>query len=217
MTNCELKMKRHLLGFTALVLTMLGVGARPAQAASISITPSPANVVVGQTFLLDVVMTGVTDLYYYGFGLTFDPAILQANDVLDGGFLTSGGGTSTFSPGGSFGPPEPFFAIDNTAGLVSILDALEFGPSSSGTGILASVSFTAVGVGATGIGIGNAVFLDSAGAPLDATLTDGLLQANEVPEPATLLLIGAGFAAARSRARRRLAGTGGPDSGRDRL
>jgi hypothetical protein len=51
--------------------------------------------------MVDVNISGVTDLYDFQFDLSFNPAVIQATSVLEGKFLLSGGGTTFFLPGPS--------------------------------------------------------------------------------------------------------------------
>ncbi len=51
-------------------------------------TPDPAR--VGSSLGLDVMLTGITDLYGYQFSLPFDPTLLQAIAVTEGPFLAVG-------------------------------------------------------------------------------------------------------------------------------
>ena len=178
------------------------LGPEPASAAPITtveILPLPKIAVVGDIFSLDLSIANVSDLFDYQFDVTFNPTILQANGISDGGFLTSGGGTSVFS--GAF-----LLMLDNTAGLVTILDSLT-GPVTgvTGSGVLARINFSALMPGESAIGLGNVILEDSIGAPIDAETIDGRVQVNPIPEPMTLLLVGSGVAVGLRRARKRRA------------
>jgi hypothetical protein len=176
-----------------------------ASATSISVSPSTKTVSVGDSFSLDVTVTGITDLVDYQFDLNFDPTILSVTGVTNGAFLTSGGGTSTFDPS------APLVAtLDNTTGLVTVLDSIS-GPSASGSGVLASIDFTANQAGDSPMTLANIVlhnsqinnFEDST-ALIDGTIVDTTQNppiTNDVnidggdvrvlapvPEPGTLLL-----------------------------
>ena len=79
----------------------------PASATTLSFAGDPAAVQVGETFTLDVLVAESTDLYAFQFDIAFDPAIIQADAVLEGGFLSAGGQATFFMPG----------SIDNIAGM----------------------------------------------------------------------------------------------------
>jgi len=190
----------------SLLLCGLSLVARPAAAAPItlnvpaitlSVLPSLQTASVGDGFSLDVAIANVTDLFDYQFDLTFDKTILRADSVLDGGFLTSGGGTSVF--GGPF-----VLTLDNTTGLVTVLDSL-LGPAPpatgvTGDGVLAAIMFTALATGTSDIGLANVILEDSFGNRLDAQLSGGQVNVNgpapaPVPEPSTILLMASGLIA----------------------
>jgi Cohesin domain/PEP-CTERM motif len=193
----------------ALFVLFLTVAARPAAAAPItlSVLPSLHTAAVGDTFQLDIAIANVADLFAYQFDLNFNPSILSALGVLDGGFLTSGGGTSVF--GGAFA-----LTLDNTTGVITILDSL-LGPAPPATGAigggtLASITFTALASGSSAIEFANAIFEDSLGNSLDAQLTGGHVdvaggsgEPSPVPEPGTLTLMASGLAIAAIRRRRK--------------
>jgi general secretion pathway protein D len=163
----------------------------PAQAASLSIVPSSQSVTVGQTVSLDIQISGVNDLYAFQFDLGFDPTVLLATDITEGAFLPLGG--PTLYVGGT---------IDNTAGTISSTGDVLNGAVSgvSGTGILATVNFTALASGSSGINLFNPIIL------LDSNLADISVdsiqnssvtvnpRSTNVPEPSTVILLGVGLA-----------------------
>jgi hypothetical protein len=192
--------------------------ATPASALPIlSIANAPATVAPGGSFSVDVVadMTqpdegfDVFDLYAYGFGIAFDPAVLAAQAVLEGDFITTttpDHESVTFFPG----------IIDNAAGTISfITNSLEGDvPGAVGTGLLVSLQFTALALGSSPIAItfdpivnGDAL-LNSQLVPLNAPTLVGATVAvadptpEPVPEPGTLLLIGLGAGLATIHRRR---------------
>src|SRR5580693_6858462 len=58
-----------------------------------SVVGPVTNPNVGDTFEVEVDVTGITDLYAFQFDLTFDPTLLSAVSVTEGAFLPSGGTT----------------------------------------------------------------------------------------------------------------------------
>ncbi|MCV2351251.1 cohesin domain-containing protein [Paucibacter sp. Y2R2-4] len=166
---------------------LLGALSTQAQAAdpvlSISATPNPA--VQGSTVSLDVLISGISDLYGYQFSLSFDPKILQASGVSEGSFLSSGG--NTFGGNGT---------IDNSLGSIELVFNSLIGavPGVSGNGTLAQISFNVTGAGSSTLNFSDVIFLDSSLADLPVQIQNGSLQALPVPEPASYLMLAAGLA-----------------------
>jgi general secretion pathway protein D len=155
----------------------------PALAGVISIQPATFNPGVGQTFSLDVTVNGAADWYAYQFDIGFNSAVLSANSVSEGAFLSGAGSTSFF---------EGF--IDNTGGTISfVVDSL-IGPISgaSGDGTLASISFTSIGAGVSPVGAFNVTVLDSFGEGIAVDTAGGTVTVSAgeaVPEPSSAFFL----------------------------
>ena len=92
------------------------------------------------TVTLDIRAENVFDLAGWQFDIAFDPAILEAVDVSEGGFLKTDGGTTFFQSG----------SIDNASGKITGLNAARLsGGGVSGTGLLLQVRFKAKAAGET--------------------------------------------------------------------
>jgi len=156
-----------------------------ADSVSLSVA-SPATVTLGSTFVVDVNVSNVTDLYDFQLDLNFDPSVLSATGITEGAFLPTGGSTF-FIPG----------TIDNTGGTIafngdSLLSAVS---GVSGSGTLMQFDFTALALGTSPLTIGNEILQDSTGNILSDTPTAGSVTVAPVPEPATLLLLATGLCA----------------------
>lgn len=118
-----------------------------------SVTWQSATVNIGDIFNINFHIADAVDLTSWQFDLAYNPTILQANLVSEGTFLSSAG-TTFFTPG----------VIDNTTGLISLVSTsyVDFTPP-SGSGVLASVQFTALSAGLSPLTASNVFlnFLDS--------------------------------------------------------
>jgi hypothetical protein len=147
---------------------------------------------IGHEVTSRIKWASVTDLYDYQFDLSFNPAVLQATNILEGAFLPIGG-TTFFIPG----------TIDNAGGNVmfnadTLLTAIS---GVSGGGTLVVFDFTALAPGTSDLTILNnadLILQDSTGALISSTQTGGSViveGASAVPEPSVLMLLCAGLLA----------------------
>ena len=188
-------MKLHMLkGGLPVLLVLCGLSSH-AYSAMISIDPITQTATDGSQVVVNVDITGVTDLYGFQFDLEFNPSVLAAVSSSEGTFLPSGGGTF-FVPG----------TIDNVGGTVSatadtLLTAIT---GVSGSGALATFDFTAIGPGSSSLSIANVTLLDSNLNSIPNTAGGGSVTVtNPTPLPAAawLLLSGLGGLAAMRRCR----------------
>jgi hypothetical protein len=154
---------------------------------TISVVGPSTNPNMGDTFAVDVDVTGITDLYAFQFDLSFDPTLLSAVSVTEGDFLPSGG-TTFFIPG----------TIDNVGGTVSANADTLIGaiPGVTGDGMLAEFEFTALAVGTSTLSFANEILLDSSlnDITADTTFENGSVTvdapiSSAVPEPSTLSMM----------------------------
>jgi len=166
--------------------------AAQAQSAQLSWASSPEPVQVGQIVNVDLLLTGVQDLYAFQFDLQFDGALLRATSSMEGSLLRNGG--ETYGTAGT---------IDNAAGSISNVFYTLVGPvvGVSGSGTLLQLRFATQAVGMSTLTISNALFLDSMGEDIGVTAQSGMVHISAVPEPASLglLLAGLGLVAWRRR------------------
>jgi len=140
----------------------------------------------GDTFDVNVNVTGASDLYAYQLDLTFDPTLLSAVSVSEGPFLP-GGGTTFFIPG----------TIDNVGGSVAATADALIGPipGVSGDGTLLTFEFTALAPGTSALTLANPFLFDSSLNDITANTTFGngsvtIGAATSVtPEPGTYLAL----------------------------
>lgn len=173
-----------ILSWLALVVLALPVSAAP------TVSAGSATVHTGDTFTIEIAIAGAESLQAWQFDLAFDPAILQANAITEGSFM-SGFGATLFVPG----------VIDNGSGLITLTadSFVDLEPYPSGDGVLAQVEFQALAVGSSAVTLSN-VLLDFGST--DPAVVHGLVTVTApVPEPGTLALaaLGLGVLALRSR------------------
>jgi len=139
---------------------------------TLSVNPPETMVTNGMSFILNVDVENVTDLYAFDARLYFNTTLLQAVQLDEGSFLRSGGDTFVVKN-----------VINVTEGYVrfaSTLLSAEYGVN--GTGTLFSVAFaTTVGViGNCSVTFGNTVLSDSQAYPIDHAKQGGIVVVCEV-------------------------------------
>jgi hypothetical protein len=168
-------------------LLALSALASPALAdPQLSFVAAANPVLQGSSVAVQIVISDVSDLYAYNLSLSFDASLLQVTSITEGGFLGSGG--TTIFGGGD---------VDNAAGTISFNYGSLIGDIAgiSGTGTLATIHLSAVGVGTSGLTFAPAdtLFLNSQLADINVQAVNGSLQVTAVPEPSTYLLLAAGL------------------------
>jgi hypothetical protein len=137
------------------------------------IAPPPAP---GDTFTVSVVVSDVTDMSGWQFGMMFNPVLLQCLSVTEGPFLQQGGSTFWIGAG-----------INNNAGWISPCCAVILGSGSvSGTGTIAYIKFQVVDRDSGGIAIldfEDAILLASGGGNIPFDTINGYLL-SQLPAPA---------------------------------
>jgi len=166
--------KRYLIAFICLLIIYLGFSPYTTLAyaglswlspgLTVRIDPAIKNVESGHTFTVNVMVDGAVNLGAFQFDVIYDPAVVTVTNVEIGPFLGSTGRTAQ-----SVGPN-----IDNVAGTVTF-GAFSFGSNAGpeGTGLLAAVTFTAVGSGSSALNLQNVVVTDTMANAQSASIEGG--------------------------------------------
>ena len=178
-------------------VVLMGLAASRSVEAAPIVSVGSATVDVGDLVTIPVLIDEAIDLTFWQFDLAFDPAVVQANTITEGPFLSAFG--ATLFGGG---------VIDNGAGLISLVtDAyVDLPPNPAGDGVLAEIQFLALATGTSQLVLSN-VFLNLSTQGLE--IENGQITVTgptppTVPEPATLVLMTSGLAlCARHRVRQR--------------
>lgn len=175
-----------ILSATIVVASLFLLVPNCAFADSILSVSSPASVSPDDMFVVDVNISGASDLYAFQLDLAFDPTLLEATSVSEGTFLNGG------VPGNTFFIPG---TIDNTGGTVSLNADSLLGPPPGvdGDGTLLVFDFTALSPGTSALTIENELLVDSGGNIISDTTVPGSVTveggSQAVPEPSSLLLL----------------------------
>lgn len=146
----------------------------------IDIEPETLFVPQNQSFGVNVVIHDAADLFAFQFDLSFNPRLLSATSVAEGGLLSVGGPT-IFFPG----------TIDNVAGRISFTLGTLSGsmPGVNGTGALAGIVFRSRNAsGIAALSLSDIILLDSNLADI-AFVAPVPAQITVIPEPGTLALL----------------------------
>ncbi len=130
-----------------LSIAMASVGTASPEEPVIRLEPHDNTAAVGETFTVNITVTGITEeesLYGWDLKITFNPDIINAVNATEGPFLKDTGYATFFSK-----------KIDNTTGTIKALGVFSDLPlpptGANGSGTLTTITFKAVGQGATGL------------------------------------------------------------------
>jgi len=161
-----------LLAMIFLFTTLISkTGANPA--ATIQVEPSASTQTIGETFSINIKISGVIGLTCWEFKLYFNNAVLNCIDAVEGPFLLSGG--ETFCSNAT---------IDKTAGMVLLgCTLLGMDVQASGTGVLATVTFKAKTIGDATLHLQDTNLGDTnvPPQPISHTTKDGTVHVELVP------------------------------------
>lgn len=120
---------------------------------------APGTVAPGRQFSAEIRVAGGSDLSRTPFKLAFDPAVLEFIGALEGNFLKQGGVKTDFRT-----------SLDKQSGTLEVNMARPAGKAgANGSGTLATILFKARKPGYAGLGLQNATFATSKGAPVEVT------------------------------------------------
>ena len=171
------------LALFATAVLGLGQAANAAPIASVDLDPLTPGVqefgfaLTGTSFEVDIVISGVdagAPLNGFELDLDFDPAILAAISVVDGGFLLG-----------------PVFVVHESVGSLSVEFAeVTLGSvGATGSGVLATIGFQAIGTGSSLLDLNDLILAAPFGLPIPtAAVNDGTIAAAPIPEPSAAIL-----------------------------
>ena len=182
----------------ALIAGLLGVlFASPARAVSLSLVPATTTASVGDSVAIAIEIAGLgagmpPTLSSFDVDVSFDPSVLSFQNVVFGSAL--GSGADVFTSSGVLSGPTRVNVAEASLLLSSVLDAAQ--PASF---VLATLSFLALGPGTSPLAIGQAILADTSDVPGGNQIfvdqfgsASVMVQSAPVPEPAALLVFGAG-------------------------
>lgn len=143
----------------------------------------------GVTFLVNITVTDVEDLFMWAVDLSWDPNIIKISTGDPHG-LYRGGIYYNIYEGPFLKSVRPTLflanAIDNTRGNITSLSASYQSPgtAASGSGVLATINFTSINVGTTTIQMTRqGLLIDHAGKDIPHEDVNGLVTEKEPPPP----------------------------------
>lgn len=156
---------------------------------SFALNLSSATPKIGETLVVSADVKDVTDLFFYGFDLGYDPAVLKFKTVKQGGFLGSGGSVLTSFEAG---------LENNLPGKLLVAEARTIADKTgaNGSGQLFTIEFDVLGGAGKSslLNLDSSSFLASASKDLDVNLVDVKFTPAEIKkaDPAKSALVVAG-------------------------
>lgn len=139
----------------------------------VRVAPLSQNVPVGAGFSLDITVDSVSNLGSYEWLLTFDPAVVEFVSVFNGPFLGSTGRT-VFCPGAILDTGSVRFGCSTTGATP---------PGPSGSGVLSTVTFSALAEGSSVLDLVWAQLSDPLAEDIPTAIQDGSVTVEPAPTP----------------------------------
>jgi len=155
------------------LLAIVAIHTAQAQGATVRLeTPSKSPKVDGEPFYVTVVVDDVTNLGAFEFELTYDPGIVELQDVKEGPFLGSSGRRVECLP-----PRRAEGSLDFSC---VTLGATPDGPT--GSGVLATLTFQPVGEGTSPLHLKQVILADPPANRLPAQTEDASVAVGQTQE-----------------------------------
>jgi hypothetical protein len=148
-------------------------------ATAVTVQPPTQNVGTGATFTVGIHVAPDTAIAGVQFYLSFDPALLTANSVVEGNLLSQGGASTYFSAG----------IINNTAGTITMVAGAIITPGQtvSSPGTFATISFTAkTSAGTSPLDLSSVIVGNIQGQAVAIAVTDGQVVVSGAPQQYTI-------------------------------
>ena len=171
-----------LVGAILALLVGLLPAAALADTTTVSVNPPSQSVVLNQNVVVEVKVTGVTNLYGVDVRLSFDKTKLQVQDA-DG---NSANGVQIAS-GDFMNPAQGFLAqntADNVGGTIQYVFAL-MAPANpvSGNGVVARITFKGIAQGNAAVNLTSATLSNEQAQPIAVTMANGAVTVVPVAGP----------------------------------
>ena len=193
----------HCIARSILLATLsFGLLATSASAISISLVPSSADVAVGESLFVDIMIedlgtASAPSLGVFDIDIMFSESTIGVTGVTFGSQLDilGFGSIASSGPNGT----DRYNIFELSLDPADVLDSLQLDSF-----VLATLEFEALAVGIVPIGLDVITLGDSYGAPLTATTSGATIRVSEaIPEPRAGLLFGIGMLVASGSFRRR--------------
>jgi hypothetical protein len=184
----NLALVRRLPVLAAAALLFAAAAPAASQTAVLQFAPGTAELAPGQAITLEIVLADRPAMAAVGFfdlDIVFDPAVLRFDALTPGSALGDIGSGQAVN---ASLPPDLPGGVLNLS-VLSLLSDLGAQPASP---VLGRVSFSAIGLGAGGVGFGFTALETLGGVPIVHQRLDAAVSV--VPEPASALFLAAGLA-----------------------